>query len=314
MRKCGAIISVFEQRKQETMGKLDTAGNMDYQNTVRKEVCVSGITLHTGVRANLRILPAAENTGIVFRRIDMPGKPEVQAVAGNVIDVRRATTIASRTTGGFVVTVEHIMASLHAARVDNAIVEMDGPEPPIADGSAKAYFFGIQEAGLERLSAPARYWTASAPLRVDAGDSHLYLEPSDRFEVVCRVEYGVTPLDRQEFTCVVTPETFGRELSDSRTFCIFRELTQLIGAGLVKGGSLDNAVIMHDGAIISKEGMRHPEEFARHKMMDLVGDLYLTGMRVHAKVTAEKAGHPTHVKLAAEMLAQWTANNQTKES
>lgn len=107
---------------------------MDYQNTVRKEVCVSGITLHTGVRANLRILPAAENTGIVFRRIDMPGKPEVQAVAGNVIDVRRATTIASRTTGGFVVTVEHIMASLHAAQVDNAVVEMDGPEPPIADG------------------------------------------------------------------------------------------------------------------------------------------------------------------------------------
>ena len=91
-------------------------------------------------------------------------------------------------------------------------------------------------------------------------------------------------------------------------------MSQLIGAGLVKGGSLDNAVIMHDGAIISKEGMRHPEEFARHKMMDLVGDLFLTGMRVHAKVTAEKAGHPTHVKLAAEMLAQWTANNQTKES
>ena len=163
MRKCGAIISVFEQRKQETMGKLDTAGNMDYQNTVRKEVCVSGITLHTGVRANLRILPAAENTGIVFRRIDMPGKPEVQAVAGNVIDVRRATTIASRTTGGFVVTVEHIMASLHAAGVDNAIVEMDGPEPPIADGSAKAYFFGIQEAGLERLSAPAPLPTAMTP-------------------------------------------------------------------------------------------------------------------------------------------------------
>ena len=287
---------------------------MDYQNTVKQEVTVSGITLHTGVRAHLRILPAPENTGIVFRRVDMPGKPEVQAVVGNVIDVRRATTIASRTTGAFVVTVEHIMASLHASQVDNAIVEMDGPEPPIADGSAKAYFDGIQKAGLQRLSAPANYWTASAPIQIEAGESRLLLEPADHFEVVCRVEYGATPLDKQEFSCIVTPESFGRELSDSRTFCIFRELSQLIGAGLVKGGSLDNAVIMHDGAVISKDGMRHPEEFARHKMMDLVGDIYLTGMRVRAKVTAVKAGHPTHVKLAAEMLTQYAANHKTQES
>ena len=104
------------------------------------------------------------------------------------------------------------------------------------------------------------------------------------------VEYGATPLDKQDFSCVVTPESFGRELSDSRTFCIFRELEQLIAAGLVKGGSLDNAVVMHDGAIISKEGMRHREEFARHKMMDMVGDLYLTGMRVHAKISSVKSG------------------------
>ena len=232
---------------------------MDYQNTVKKEVTVSGITLHTGVRATLRILPAPENTGIVFRRVDMPGKPEVQAVAGNVIDVRRATTIASRTTGAFVVTVEHIMASLHASQVDTAIVEMDGP---------------------------------------------------DNFEIVCHVEYGATPLDKQDFSCIVTPESFGRELSDSRTFCIYGELAQLLAAGLVKGGSLDNAVIMHDGAIISKDGMRHKEEFARHKMMDLVGDIFLTGMRVRAKVTAIRAGHPTHVKLAGEMLAQYAANHQ----
>ena len=283
---------------------------MDYQNTVKKEVTVSGITLHTGVRATLRILPAPENTGIVFRRVDMPGKPEVQAVAGNVLVVRPATTIASRTTGAFVVTVEHIMASLHASQVDNAIVEMDGPEPPIADGSAKAYFDGIQAAGLQQLSAPAKYWTASAPISVDAGNSHLLLEPADNFEIVCHVAYGATPLDKQDFSCIVTPESFGRELSDSRTFCIYGELAQLLAAGLVKGGSLDNAVIMHDGAIISKDGMRHKEEFARHKMMDLVGDIFLTGMRVRAKVTAIRAGHPTHVKLAGEMLAQYAANHQ----
>lgn len=282
---------------------------MELQNTIRKEAVVSGIALHTGVRANLRILPAPENTGIVFRRIDMPGKPEVQAVAGNVIDVRRATTIASRTTGGFVVTVEHIMSSLHAAQVDNAIVEMDGPEPPIADGSAKAYFDAIMNAGIDEQSAPARIWNLKEEIRIDEPEKgiHIHLEPSDKLEISFQVEYGATPLDKQSFACVVTPESFGKELSDSRTFCIFRELEQLIGAGLVKGGSLDNAVVMHDGAIISKEGMRHKEEFARHKMMDMVGDLYLTGMRVRARISSVKSGHPTHVKLAQEMLARFAA-------
>ena len=285
---------------------------MELQNTIKKEAVVSGIALHTGVRANLRILPAPENTGIVFRRIDMPGKPEVLAVAGNVIDVRRATTIASRTTGGFVVTVEHIMSSLHAARVDNAVVEMDGPEPPIADGSAKAYFHAIMNAGIEEQSAPARIWDLQEEIRIDEPekDIHIHLQPSDKLEISFDVEYGATPLDKQSFSCVVTPESFGRELSDSRTFCIFRELEQLIAAGLVKGGSLDNAVVMHDGAIVSKEGMRHKEEFARHKMMDMVGDLYLTGMRVHARISSVKSGHPTHVKLAQEMLARYAAKQK----
>lgn len=283
---------------------------MELQNTVRKAVTVSGIALHSGVRTNLRILPAPENTGIVFRRIDMPGKPEVKAVAENVVDVRRATTIASRTTGAVVVTIEHITASLHAARIDNAYVEMDGPEPPIADGSAKAFFEGIMSAGIEQQSAPAAIWTASEPIRLDVNGTHMLVEPCDHFEIHCSVEYGATPLDKQSFSCIVTPESFGRDLSDSRTFCIFRELEQLLAAGLVKGGSLDNAVIMHDGAVISKEGMRHKEEFARHKMMDMVGDLYLTGMRVHAKVTAEKPGHPTNVKLAQMMLAGFHAGKQ----
>jgi UDP-3-O-acyl N-acetylglucosamine deacetylase len=267
-------------------------------------VVVSGIALHTGARANLRILPADVNTGIIFRRVDMPGAPQVKAHAANVIDVRRATTIASRETGAFVVTVEHVMASLHAAKIDNAIVEMDGPEPPIADGSAKSYFEGILEAGIQPQDAPAKYWSAKEPITVKEGNAELYLEPSDHFEVDCSIEFGGTSLSKQQFTCNVTTETFAKELFDSRTFCVYQELAQLIAAGLVKGGSLECAVVMHDGAIISKEGLRHPNEFVRHKMMDLVGDLYLVGARVKAKVTAVKAGHPSHVKLAQTMLAQ----------
>ena len=277
---------------------------MDCQNTIKKECVVSGIALHTGVRANLRILPAEANTGIIFRRVDMPGKPMVKAFAGNVIDVRRATTIASRETGAFVVTVEHVMASLHAAKIDNAIVEMDGPEPPIADGSAKAFFEGIMAAGVQPQDAPARYWTAKEPITVKEGNAELYLEPSDKFEIDCSIAFGGTDLSKQQYYCDVPTESFGKELFDSRTFCVYQELAQLIAAGLVKGGSLECAVVMHDGAIISKEGLRHPNEFVRHKMMDLVGDIYLVGARVKAKVTAVKAGHPSHVKLAQMMLAQ----------
>ncbi len=284
--------------------------HMEMQNTVKKETAVTGIALHTGARANLKICPAPENTGIVFRRVDMPGAPAVKAAAQNVIDVRRATTIASRTTGAFVVTVEHIMSALHAAQIDNAFVEMDGPEPPILDGSAGPYFDMIQQAGIEAQSVPAEYWTASAPIEVTDGDKRLVLTPCDHLEIEMKVNYGVSPLDAQEYSLAVTPESFARELKGARTFCPYRELEQVIAAGLAKGGSLDNAIILHDGALISKDGLRYPNELVRHKMMDMVGDLYLVGKRVRAHISSVRSGHPTHVKLAQAMLAQAAAAAQ----
>lgn len=277
---------------------------MPKQNTVHSPVLVNGIALHTGVRANLRILPAEENTGIVFRRIDMPGAPTVRAVATNVVDVRRATTIASRETGAFVVTVEHIMASLHAAEIDNAIVEMDGPEPPLADGSAKAFFEGILAAGIDEQNAEAQYWTAKSPIVFEERGAFLALLPADDLQISFTVEYHYSPLDTQFHSCVVTKESFGKELSLARTFCPYNELAQVIAAGLAKGGSLDNAIILHDGAIISKDGLRYPNELVRHKMMDMVGDLYLVGKRVKAHIVSIKSGHPTHCKLASLMLQQ----------
>lgn len=283
---------------------------MPKQNTVKSAVQVNGIALHTGVRASLRILPAAENTGIVFRRVDMPGSPEVKALAGNVIDVRRATTIASRTTGAFVLTVEHIMASLHAACVDNAYIEMDGPEPPIADGSAKSFFQGIMNAGIEEQDAEAEYWTASAPIVFEDRNTMIALLPADDLQISFTTEYNYSKLDTQFFHCNITTETFGKELSLARTFCPYNELAQVIAAGLAKGGSLDNAIILHDGALISKDGLRYPNELVRHKMMDMVGDLFLVGKRVKAHIMSIKSGHPTHVKLAKMMLEQETKNKQ----
>ena len=281
---------------------------MEKQNTVKKECSITGIALHTGARATLRILPAPENTGIFFKRTDMQGAPGVLAHVSNVVDVRRATTIASRQTGAFVVTVEHIMAALHASKVDNAIVEMDGPEPPIADGSAGPYFDMINEdAGILEQNAEARYWQGTGPIVFEEAHAMIALMPADDLKITFAVEYGATPLDTQFFSTVITPETFKKELSGARTFINYRELEQIIAAGLAKGGSLDNAVILHDGAIISKDGMRYKNELVRHKMMDMTGDLFLIGKRVKAHILSARSGHPTHVRLAQAMLAQEAA-------
>lgn len=278
------------------------------QNTIRKTASITGIALHTGARANLRILPAPVNSGIIFRRIDLPGAPEVKADARNVVDVRRATTIASRT-GAVVVTVEHVMSALHAAQVDNVYVEMDCPEPPIADGSAIPFFDLIMSAGLEEQDAPANIWEATSPILFEEGETQIMLFPADELKISTIVQYNASEQDTQLYSCVVTPDSFRQEIAGARTFCIFRELEQLIAAGLVKGGSLDNAIVMHDGAIISKEGLRFPNELVRHKMMDMVGDLYLVGQRVHANIIAIKPGHPTNVKLAQKILAGLTPSS-----
>lgn len=272
------------------------------QNTLRKSVSISGIALHTGVRAVLKIKPAQPNTGITFSRVDIPGAPEVKALASNVVDVRRGTTIASG--NAFVVTVEHILSALSACRIDNAFVEMDGPEPPVADGSARPFLQLIQGAGTEEQDADARYFTPENPIIVERDDTKLVLVSSDALKITCIVSYGATPLDSQYYSNVIDETVFAQELAASRTFCQFKELEQLIGMGLVKGGSLDNAVVMHDGAIISNDGLRFKDEFVRHKVLDIVGDIFLIGCRIKAHIIAIKPGHPTNVALAQEIIKQ----------
>ena len=282
---------------------------MEKQQTVVNSAEYSGIALHSGARSRVRIHSAPENTGIVFRRVDLPGKPEVRALASNVVDVRRGTTIASG--NAVVFTVEHIMSALHAFHVDNCIVEMDGMEPPIGDGSSLPYCRMVREAGIVQQEAEAKVFTPSKPLYVEGGHTRLVIVPGDVLRVVCTTSFPGCPIDPQFYEFTATdPEAYETEIAGGRTFVDFRDLQQLLAMRLVKGGSLDNAVVMHDGAIVSKEGMRHKEEFARHKMMDMVGDLYLTGMRVRARIASVKSGHPTHVKLAQEMLARYAAKQK----
>ena len=277
---------------------------MDKQKTLKESAVYSGIALHTGVRSTLRFLPAGADAGIVFRRVDLPGKPEVAARADKVVDVRRGTTIGE---GACVAhTVEHIMASLHALQIDNAVIEMDGPEPPIADGSSLPFWKVLKAAGTVELDADAKYFTPSQPLFVDAGVTTLVLLPAEEpgLRISCTTSFKGCPIDPQYLDIVINAETFDSDICGARTFVNYSDLGQLIAMGLCKGGSLDNAEIIHDGAIICKDGLRYENEIVRHKILDLVGDLFLCGRRVQGHVIAVKPGHHRNVELAGLIMKE----------
>lgn len=279
---------------------------MEMQNTIGKSVSVSGIALHTGVRVNMKMLPAPVNTGIVFRRMDMEGCPEVKAHALHVIDVTRATTIAAPSKA-YVVLIEHIMAALHAAKVDNIYVEMDSAEPPICDGSAGPFYRMLMEAGIVQQDAPAETYAVTEPVYIEKNGTTIVALPPEKegeLKITCTVSFAGSMIGTQFLDFTLTPDAFEKELGPCRTFAEYKDLAMLFKMGLAKGGSLDNAVVIHDGAIISSDGLKFPNELVRHKVMDMVGDLYLTGVRLSAHIIAVKPGHPTNVALAQAIVGK----------
>ena len=270
------------------------------QKTLAKSAGISGIALHTGVRAILTLRPAEENSGYIFRRVDLPGKPTVKAVATNVVDTTRGTTIASG--DAVVATVEHVLAALSALGVTNALVDMNGPEPPICDGSALPYVELIKTAGIAEQDAAAAVWRPSEKMTMDFGKGSVTVEPDDELHIVCLLEHDQGSIEVQSHECVVTAEYFEKELAPARTFCEFKDLEQLIAMGLVKGGSLDNAIIAHNGALICKERLRFPNEPVRHKLLDTVGDLAMIGKIVKAKLTMLRPGHSTNIEFARKAI------------
>ena len=270
---------------------------MEKQHTVAQSVQFNGITLHMGVRATLRINPGEIDSGIWFRRIDVAGAPMVKAVATNVVDVRRGTTIASGNAA--VATVEHVMSALHAAGIDNAVVDMDGPEPPILDGSSIKFFEGILNAGIVEQDAEAKFFRPSSPLFVENGGTQVVILPgNEELKISCTASFANCPFDPQFFSLSVNKESFHSEIAPARTFVDYRDLKQLLAMGLIKGGS----------AIICKEKLLWHNAIVRHKILDLIGDLYLCGHRVKASVIAVKPGHPSNVALAQKMIAQMNGN------
>ena len=271
------------------------------QQTLNRSASFSGIGLHSGNRVNMTILPAAADSGVRFRRVDLEGKPEIEARVENVGETNRSTTLAKGNVK--VHTVEHVLAALAGYGIDNAVIELDANEPPIADGSSREFCKIIQAAGVVQLPEKRDFYRPTEPIELRLGETLMTLFPDDNFKITC------TSADRkgrftQFYSTEVNDQTWDKELSHARTFCFYEEIEYLIKNGLIKGGSLENAVVIRDDAVLTTEPLRYPEEFVRHKMLDIVGDLSLLGRPLLAHVVAIRPGHAANCELARRILEQ----------
>ncbi len=237
----------------------------------------------------MTLKPAPADTGVVFRRLDQPDQPAIEAKVENVVDSQLATTLGVN--GVRVGVVEHLLAALAGSGVDNVFVELDGPEVPIMDGSAAPHLMLIKDAGIKTLGAPRKVVKINKPIRVEDGDRLLEIKPSDAAYVSCTIEFDHPLMESQTYSVPLEAERFDREISRARTFGFVEDAVRLQKAGLAKGGSLDNAIIIDDYKVINPSGLRFDDEFVRHKILDLVGDLSLMGMPIIGRIDAHKTGH-----------------------
>ena len=249
----------------------------------------------------MTIHPAAANSGVRFRRVDLEGKPEIEARVENVSETNRSTTIAKGNVK--IHTVEHVLAALAGYGIDNAVIDLDANEPPIADGSSREFCKLIQAAGIAALAEQREFYTPTEPIELRSGETVMTLFPDETFKITC------TSADKQGrftqfFSTELTPQTWEKELSHARTFCFFEEIEYLIKNGLIKGGSLENAVVIRDDAVLTTEPLRYAEEFVRHKMLDILGDLSLTGRPLRGHLIAVKPSHGANCEFARLIVAQ----------
>ncbi len=271
------------------------------QQTLSQPASFSGTGLHSGNRVNMTILPAPANSGVRFRRVDLEGKPEIEARVENVGETTRSTTLAKGNVK--IHTVEHVLAALAGYGIDNAVVELDANEPPIADGSSREFCKIIQDAGLAPLAEKREPYSPVEPIELQMGETTMTLFPDEAFKISC------TSADKkgrftQFFSTEITPKTWEKELSHARTFCFYEEIEFLIKNGLIKGGSLENAIVIRDDAVLTTEPLRYPEEFVRHKMLDIVGDLSLLGRPIRGHLIAVKPSHAANCELVRHIAAQ----------
>src|SRR5947199_5227953 len=280
------------------------ASTPEVQQTLAKPASFSGTALHTGEKVTLKLQPAPVDHGIKFKRKDLQDEPTIDAKIENLKTVERATTIGEGTVR--VHTVEHVLAALLAMGVDNAIVEMDTNEPPIADGSAQPYVDLIKRAGVTPQEEPRKFFDVREPMHVEfKTGALLVLLPDDKFRISC-TQAGPNNRFAQFLSVEVMPAVFEREIAPARTFVFYEDVKPLMDKNLIKGGSLENAIVVRGEAVLSKEPVRFPDDFVRHKILDIIGDLALVGRRIRGHVVAVKPGHAANAELARALAREQT--------
>jgi len=269
------------------------------QTTLAAPAETTGIGLHTAVPVTIRLLPAPPDTGYVFRRIDLGGF-EIPATVEFVAHCSYATTLMR--TGVMLSTVEHLLSALRGCGVDNAYIEVDNLEVPIMDGSAEAFAEMIESSGLVEQPLARRALLVRETVSVDMGTRRISLEPSDTFEIDCLIDFAHPLIGRQHRRLTLDNGSFARDIASARTFGFVEEVEALRQASLIRGGSLDNAIVLTKEGMLNETGLRFPDEFVRHKILDIIGDLALLGMPILGRVKAERSGHLLHATLTSSLL------------
>ena len=270
-----------------------------YQTTLAKDLVFDGVGLHSGERISLRVSGAPANTGIVFAV--GPDAVRIQALAGNVVSTFLATTLGAN--DARISTVEHLLAALAGMGVDNAIVEVSGNELPIVDGSSAPFVRALQEAGLRELRAEREVFVVRRPFTVRDGVKEASFWPAPAFRVSYSIDFAHPAIGEQRWDGVVTPGVFARELAAARTFGFLKDVEMMKASGLALGGSLENAVVLDDTRVVNPEGVRFPDEFVRHKVLDAIGDLALAGRPIFGHLIAHRSGHDLNQRLVKELLS-----------
>jgi UDP-3-O-[3-hydroxymyristoyl] N-acetylglucosamine deacetylase/3-hydroxyacyl-[acyl-carrier-protein] dehydratase len=271
---------------------------MRNQRTIKGPVSYSGIGLHTGDKTTITFNPAPPDTGAVFIRTDLPDRPRIKADVAHVTDIARGTTIGLD--GVKVLTIEHVLAAFAGLEIDNIYCELDASEPPVGDGSAIPFVDALNEAGIVEQDRPSKQARVVDPVIYEHDGLVLVALPSDKLTLSYLIEYGHPLLGTQFRSFPIEPSVFKHEIAPARTFCFLRDVEQLKAQGLIKGGSLENAVVIGDENILN-ERLRFDDEFVRHKVLDLLGDLVLLGTPLVGHIIAIKAGHASHVEFVKQL-------------
>jgi UDP-3-O-[3-hydroxymyristoyl] N-acetylglucosamine deacetylase len=274
------------------------------QRTLKNSIRATGVGLHTGQKVLMTLRPAAPDTGIVFRRTDLPRFPEVRARAENVGETTLGTTLVEGDVK--VATVEHLLSAFAGLGIDNVLVEVSAPEVPIMDGSAGPFVFLLQSAGIDEQEAPKRFVRITRPIEVTDGDKRARFDPFDGFKVNFEIEFNHPIFKRrsQRASMDFSTTSFLREVSRARTFGFMRDLETMRSRNLALGGNLDNAIVLDDYRILNEDGLRYEDEFVKHKILDAIGDLYLLGHSLLGEFSGYKSGHALNNRLLRKLLAE----------